>query len=489
MEKDAIRLAGAKLTTNQSQIGFNGSIEHLNAPKISAHLNANVSLPELQASLELPIDANAKGAPRMLEAELGVGMDQNKNVQIQTAHLDLGQTTFDASGTMSAGSTSLSVQFNASLALAELGRLLKVSSPQATGELQAHGSARLDARNNYLVEGSLNTRDLSILSGTTRLSNVSLYSPFHVDPYLISLDGVRLNAFGGGLTAKIFIQNMQRLSIEGNLRNFALAALAQAFTGKRLGYAGTIGGSLNAQGDLKAKGTAGYTAAIRLNIVPGRGGVPVSGRLEANYFGASDSVILNKSHIAMPNSRVDLSGALNQRGALNQNIDVNVTSRNLNDFLPAENLGSSGKAQTSLPIVLQGGTAALQAHITGSVSAPHITSHLAINRFAVAAPPGAPPSDRLFDRFALDLTASPSEAAVQNGVLARKTLQTNFDGSIGLRKWSPVPRSPVSANLSMRNGDLADLLSLAGKASVPVSGNVSGRRSCGRHIWESAGQR
>src|SRR5437764_188925 len=101
MEKDAVRLAGAKLTTNQSQIGLTGSIAHMSAPNISAHLNANVSLPEIQASLELPIDANAKGAPKTLSADFAVGMDQNKSIQIQTAHLGLGQTSFEASGSMS----------------------------------------------------------------------------------------------------------------------------------------------------------------------------------------------------------------------------------------------------------------------------------------------------------------------------------------------------------------------------------------------------
>jgi translocation and assembly module TamB len=468
MEKDAVRLAGAKLTTNQSQIGFTGSIEHLSAPNISAHLNANVSLPEIQASLELPIDTNAKGAPKTLSADFAVGMDQNKNMQIQTAHVGLGQTSFEASGSMSAASKTSSVQFNVNLALAELGRLLKVSSPQAKGELQAHGTARLDAQNNYLVDGTLNTRDLSIQSGTTRLSDVSLYSPFHADPYLVSLNGLRLNAFGGGLTAKIFVENMQRLSVDGNLGGFALAALAKAFTGRRLGYDGTVGGSIRAQGDLKVKGTTGYRAQVRLNIIPGHRGMPVSGRLDADYLGASDTVVLGKSYIAMPNSRLDVSGALNQR------IDVNLTSRNFNDFLPAENFESSSKPQTSLPIVLEGGTATLQAQITGNVSAPHITSHLAMNRFAVAPQPGTPPSsERLFERFSVDLAASPSGAVVQNGLLNRKTLQTNFDASIGLRKWSPVPRSPLIANLSMRNGDLADLLNLAGKASIPASGNLS----------------
>ncbi len=459
MEKDAVKIAGAQLTTAQSKILLNGSIEHMKAPIVSAHLNANLSLPEVQTSFALPIEANAKGAPKTLTADLAVGMDQQKNIQLQTARVTLGQTTFEGSGTLRNASNSGSGQFNASLALGELGRLFNVSSTRATGELEAHGTARIDADNTYFVDGTLNTRDVSIQSGTTRLPNVALYSPFHADPYLISLDGLKLGAFGGSLAAKIFVENMQRLSVEGDLRGFALAALAQAFTGKRLGYDGTIGGSVKAQGDLKAKGTSGYTATVRLDIIPGNRGVPVSGRLDADYMGASDTVILGRSYLALPSSRVDLSGSLNQR------IDVSLSSRNLNDFLPAENFESSGPRQTSLPVTLQGGIATLQAQITGNVSAPRITSHMAMDRFAV--------EQRSFDHLSLDLSASPSAAAVQNGLLTRKALRTNFDASIGLRKWSPASRSAVTANLSLRNGDLPDLLSLAGEASLPATGNIS----------------
>ncbi len=458
IEKDAVKIADAKLHTDNSQILLNGSIQNINAPQISAQLNASVSLPEMQRSLDLPIDTNAKGAPKVLNAEVSASMDQKNNtVQIQTAHVGLGQTTFQASGALDKSKNG-SVQFNAHLALGELARLLKVSAVEASGALDANGSAKQDAQNNYAVDGTLNSKGLSVRSGTTRLSDVSLYSPFHADPFLISLDGLKLNAFGGSLAAKIFVEKMQRLSVEGSLRNFSLPVLAHSFTGKRLGYDGSIDGSIKAQGDLKAKGTTGYAAEARLSIVPGRRGVPVSGRVYANYVGASDTVDLGKSYLVLPNSRVDLSGSLNRR------IDVNLVSHNLNDFLPAANFAAA-KPQASLPVTLQGGTASLQAQITGDLSAPHITSHLAMNRFAV--------EQRSFDRFAVDLAASPSGATVQNGMLTRNTLQTTFDASIGLRKWSPVPRSPLAANLSMHNGDLADLLSLAGESSIPATGDLN----------------
>jgi len=458
IEKDAIRLAGAKLTTDQSQISLSASMQNMNAPQISAQLNASLSLPEIQRSIELPIDANANGAPKTLTAQVNVSMDEKNNtVQLQTAHIALGQTTFQAAGAIDPARDS-AVRFNANLALGELTKLMNVSTVAASGDLQANGSAKMDAQKNYAVDGTLNSRGLSVRSGTTRITDVSLYSPFHADPYLISMDGLKLNAFGGTLAAKIFVEKMQQLSLEAGLHNFALPVLAAAFTGKHLGYDGTLDGSLKAEGDLKAKGTTGYAAQARLAIEPGRRGVPVSGRLDVNYAGASDTVDLDHSYIALPNSRVDLSGALNRR------IDVNLVSHNLNDFLPAANFGAA-KPQSSLPITLQGGTATLSAEITGDLSAPHITTHVAVNRFAV--------EQRSFDRFALDVAASPSGATIQNGLLTRRALETRFDASIGLRKWSPVPSSPLAANLTMRNGDVADLLSLAGESSIPAIGTVS----------------
>lgn len=457
IEKDAVRIANAKLNTDQSQIVLNGSIQNMNAPQIAAQVNATVSLPEMQHSFDLPIDPRAKGAPNTLTAELSANVDQKNNtIHVQTAHIGLGETTLQASGTLGPGGNS-GVNFNANLALGELANLLKVTSVKASGDLQANGKATLDAHNNYAADGTINSRGISVRSGTTRLSDVSFYSPFHADPYLISLDGLKLNAFGGALAAKVFVENMQRLSVEGTLHNFSLPVLAQSFTGKRLGYDGTIDGFIKAAGDLRAKGTTGYTANANLAIVPGRRGVPVSGRLIANYRGANDTVDLGHSYIAMPNSRLDLSGVLNRA------IDVNLVSHNLNDFLPAANFGAA-KPQSSLPVSLQAGTANLQAQITGNLAAPHITSHAALDHFAI--------EQRSFDHFALDLSASPSGAIVQNGVLNRKTLQTNFDASIGLHKWSPVPRSPLTANVTMRNGDIADLLSMAGE-SIPATGNLN----------------
>ncbi len=460
LEKNAVRIDRASLSTDHSQIALSAALQQINAPIVDAHLNAQISLPEMQRSLDLPIDPEAKGAPRNLSAELMVHTDdKSKSIQIQTAHIGLGQTTLQASGTMrDVNHPNGTVQFNANLALAELGALLKVTSPEASGAVLMNGNARLDAQNNYQVNGTINSRDFSIRSGATHLADVTLYSPFHADPYLISLDGLRLNALGGSLAAKVFIENMQRLSVEGNLKNFSLPVLAAVATGKHLGYDGTLSGSVNAKGDLKAKGTTGYTAQARLVIAPGNHGVPVSGRIDAVYLGANNSIDLGQSYLAFPHSRLDLSGALNKR------LDINLVSHDLNDFLPAANFGAKTPT-ASLPIALRGGTASVEAQITGNLSAPQITSHAALTDFTI--------EQELFNNAALDLTASSSGATIRNGSLNRNSMQANFDASIGLRKWSPVPSSPLAANVSLRNASVPDLLSLAGESSIPATGDAS----------------
>ncbi len=455
LERDAIRVEGAKLDSGRSHVTLSGSLENVNEPVIAAQLNASIFLPELQKSFPLAIDANTQGAPKELTAQLSVGMNQRTDaIAIHSAHVALGRTILQASGDLNPKAQG-SARFDTNLDLGELARLLTLSKFQISGDLQANGAVTVDNRKEYAVNGTMNSSGLSVRSGTTQIRNVTIYSPFHADPYLISLDGLKLGALGGSLAAKIFVEKMQDASVEGHLRNFSIPVLAAAVTGKPLGYDGFLDGSVLARGNLNAKGATGYTGEARLAIAPGRHGIPISGRLNAKYVGKTGALDLEQSYIALPNSQLDLGGSLNRQ------VNIAVASHNLNDFLPAANFGSA-RPVGSLPVTLQGGTARLTAQVTGNTASPHIAGHIEMSDFAV--------EQRALHALALDLAASSSGAAVQNGSLLATGLDTKFDGSIGLTGWSPRPSSPVSANLTLRNGDLADLAGLAGESSLKASG-------------------
>lgn len=461
IEGNGVTLTNGTLATAQSKIAINASLQNIKAPVISAKVNVIVNLPEMQRSFDLPLDTSSPQSPHELTAELAARIDEGANsIQLQTAHLALGQTTFQGSGTLQdPNNPNAAAEFNANLDLPQLARLMKVTSVQANGAVVVNGNAKVDKQNNYQVNGTINSRGLSLRQDGTAINNVSLYTPFHADPYLISLDGLKLNAFGGSLAAKIFVEKMQNLSVEGNLHNFSLPVLAATFTGKHLGYDGTLNGSLDARGDLKAKGTTGFGAKVNLAITPGTRGVPISGRLNVDYAGAANTVNLFNSYVALPHTRLDLAGELNKQ------LTIGLVSHNLNDFLPAANF-SAKQPETSLPVTLQpGGAAVVNATVTGNLSAPQLAGNAAVTNFAL--------QGKTFNRLALNIAALPSGAAISNGVLTRNQLAANFDASIGLRKWTPVPSSPLAANLTVRNAGVPDLLALANETSIPATGTLT----------------
>ncbi|HEX4167335.1 MAG TPA: translocation/assembly module TamB domain-containing protein [Bryobacteraceae bacterium] len=455
LEKDAIRVNQASINSAQSQIQLSAALENVNTPVINAKLNASVSIAEVQRSFALPLDANASGVPKQLTANLALRFDNKTNeLRIDTARLGLGSTTLQASGDLDP-TKQTPVRFSADFALAELSKLFKLTGVQIAGNLTADGRASMDKQNNYNVNGTLQSRQLSVRSGTTKISDLNVSSPFHADPYLISMDGLRVSALGGSLGAKIFLEKSRNLSVEGRLQNLAIPVLVAAFTGKQIGYDGSLSGTVVAKGDLKAKGTTSYTAQSNLMINPGRHGIPLSGQLKADYKGATGALDLANSYVRLPNSRLDLSGSLDKI------IDLNLTSRNLNDFLPAANFGAA-KPETTLPIVLNGGTANLRAQITGSTTSPRIAARFDINQFSV--------EQRPFTQLGLNALANQTGAGLQNGTLTGAGFNISFNGTLGLSKWSPQPNSPLTANVSLHNGDLADLVKLAGQTSLEASG-------------------
>ncbi len=455
LEKDAVRISNASITSRQSQIHLTAALEKVKTPVITANLDANLSISELQRSLGLPLDSSANGAPKQLVANAVIRFeDETNELRIDTAHLALGKTNIEASGDLDPAKQT-PVHFHADFALAELSKLLKLTTAQLTGDLIADGNARMNKQNDYDVNGLLRSSRVSVRSGATEVSDLNISSPFHADPYLISMDGLKVSALGGSLDAKIFLEKLEILSVEGRLRNLSIPVLVAAATGKHLRYAGFINGTLVAKGDLKAKGATGYSAHSNLMIEPGRNGMPISGQVIADYRGATGALDLANSYLQLPSSRLNLSGSLNKR------IDISLTSRNLNDFLPAANFGAA-KPETSFPVVLNGGAANLQAQITGNTASPRIAARLEMNQFSI--------DQRPFRNFAVDANAAQSGVSIKNGTLSGAGFDITLNGSLGLSAWKPQAASPLTANVSLTNGDLGDLAKLAGEASLAASG-------------------
>ena len=458
LERDAVRVSNGRITSQGSDVALDASLVNLKAPTIAANVRAKVSVIELQQALALPINANAKAIPDFVTANLDGQYEESTGVvALRNLDVRLGQTYMHAAGT-TGPANGQGIRFNSDFALAQLSKLFNVGTAKIAGELLVSGQAGMNADHQYMVDGNISSRALGVDQGEVHLTNVSLTAPFHVTPDVISVDRLQLAGLGGTLSAKVSLTQMRALSVEGNLRGFSLRAIATALSGHPVDYAAEIGGIVRAADDLKAPGSSNLVASARLAITPSGRGVPVNGRIEADYAAKHGDLNVGNSFVAFPQSRVTFSGTLNQK------LEVHLTSHNLNDFLPAARW-NSGQAAGPLPVTLKGGSADLNAQIEGSLSAPKIEAQASITKFVA--------KDSLFDKLSLELTASKSGAAVQNGLLLQKNLRSTFDASIGLLKWHPVSRSPISANVVLQNAGLGDLLALGGEGNIPAGGNVS----------------
>jgi len=448
--KDRIELSNAQFTTRESHIVLSGAMDHLVAPHISGHLNAQVSLEEVRGAAGLNGALDLAHGPRFLMADLTASMDQ-RIVQIQSARVSFGHTNLEASGNLKEDSAA-GARFNATLDLGELGGLLRVAA-RPTGLLRLGGTARLDAQNNYYLAGNVEARQVAFRQGTTRISNVGLNSSVTAGPHRIAFSNLRLDALGGRFAGAASLQEMTAFQLDGRLQSFDLEAMAHTFMQSKLGYNGIVSGPLHANGNVK--NIADLSARANLAIAPAASGdapsnttdIPVSGRLDADYNGRADTVTLRASYIALPHTRADFSGQLGRQ------IQVKLVSTSFADFLPLGNI----------PVTIgAGGSATLNATVSGTLSAPDIAGTIAANNFSVEGRP--------FTRFSAGVTASPSSAALSDAVVARGVLQVQLSASAGLSNWRPLPASPVRADATIRNADVKDVLALAGDSSVAVTG-------------------
>jgi translocation and assembly module TamB len=465
LERKRVAFDGARLSTPASNITIDGSLEDLKNPKTNARVRGHIGLADLKNLGDLPLDLNARGVPSVINVDGDASIADNR-ISVSAFRLGLGASNVEASGTLKDPQGNGSLEFKTKLALDELGRLAK-SAARPGGVVVASGRAKLDAANNYQITGNVEGRDLSFSPGAQRIRNVDVFTAVSLDPHRLDLKGLRLSALGGQFTGDASMEEFARYNLNGSLRNFDLQTASRVLGQKELPYSGVVSGPVQAQGDLKAPGTKSITASAKLVITPGRRGVPVSGRIVAEYNGATDNVNVANSYIALPNTRLNLNGSLNNR------LNVELTTKDLNDLLAA------APPETKSSISLDGGQAQFTGTLTGGLTSPQIAGHLAVNSFRV--------EGRRFDSLSTDVAAAKNRASVSNGVLLRGPMQTQFNASTGLQNWSPKPNQPVTAMVTVRNGDLADVMALAAQPSAGYSGALSLDATVGGTIGNPSG--
>jgi translocation and assembly module TamB len=396
--------------------------------------------------------------PTDISVKLAMAIEKNR-LQILDAKVTTAGSHVDFSGLVDGFiAPVITAKFDGDVSLRELNSILKLK-PTQTGDVRLSGNARYTGAKDYLVSGNLSTKNFGFSQNGLKLANVRADSDFRMDREAVALTKLRVGALGGTITGKAWLRHFDEFELSGMLQHFDVGRLAALESDQKLPYDGVIGGPFSVKGRLSDKKNQSLVASANLAVSPAPAGMPVNGQIQARYEGSANDIVLGDSYLALPNTRLDLAGVLGQK------MQVRIESRNLDDLLPA--LAASG--QKTIPVTLQPGSnpgsLRFDGTVMGSLDSPRLDGHVEGHNFIY--------SSELVNSLTADITALETGASIRGANLVYKDVQATFQGSVGLRNWKADDDRPVAGSATLQNAAVTDLLRLAGRKDIPVTGTLS----------------
>ena len=397
--------------------------------------------------LDLRFGAYAKV---QVAVDLTLAIDSN-HLQVTSAKLSTATSHLDLSADLrNYSAPTLDSKYSGEVGLQELGSILKLKSRQS-GKVELSGDAHYVSATDYRLTGTWKTRNASYSDLNLKIAGVTAASSFQLTPQLLDLTGLTANVLGGSVHGKLLIRDLDRFEATGTLSHFDIARVSP----QHLPYDGIVDGPFQVQGRLSDRNLHRLAASAKLTISPAVSQLPVNGLLDAKYDGSQDQIVLAPSFIAWPNTRLDLNGVLGQR------MQVLLVSRDLNDLLPALTLAG----QKTLPVTLNSGAVRFDGSVIGKLESPRLEGHITGKNFVY--------SGQLVESLSGDVAAQQDGISLRAANLVYQNLKATFQGSLGLRNWKADDSAKLTASANLQNASLPNLLALAGRKDVPLTGTLS----------------
>jgi len=417
VERDRIQIDSARVATAQSQAEFSGAIDSITAWSGSFAYRARLSLAEVNRTLA--------ARPQMAGPVALAG-----NIRFR------GAADYMASGTLHAA-----------------GLWFQPDAHFILRNFNADGAVQIDPRRVEVTGLRLSGLGMAALTGTGHsLEPIPLAGRMEtvvLRQKTLDATGIRLDMMGGSFEGRAQLADFKRVRVEGGVAGFDARHMMRVYNGQSVPWDGTASGPVDLSVWLGRPSTLHLRA--QMSIAPAAAGAPVHGAIDATYDGASETLDLARSFLALPSTRVDFNGVLGQR------LRVHAASRDLDDVLPAF------EAQ-SLPVKLQNGEAHFDGEVSGKLDDPHIAGHVNATN--------AVWNGRAFEALSGDVGLSSSEIGVRNGSVQSGMLRVRGSGTLGMRDWSVEDASAISAAGSIHNAPAAELLKIAGGKDVRVAGAI-----------------
>jgi len=412
IEANRVDVNSAKFTSGASNIALSGAIENLASPHGEFQFNSSVSVEEATPILRIP--------------------------ELRRGTLELrGKATWHG------GSDFLVASALHGTGLAYRDPSVRLEDFRADGALTAN-PAGVDAHGlrlngNYVTD--LGTAPVEGVIQTAALRGKNL-----------QLHGMSLVVFGGHFQGDAKVLDLVRYSATGTIADIETRPVVAMYDPGHLPW------NALASGPVAVEGSFGDSTTVRANatltLTPASDSAPVHGEIEASYRAADRTVALGRSTVTLPSSQVDLSGTLGRQ------LRVHLTTRDLDDLLPA-----IGEKAANLPARLTG-TANFDGTVSGTIDNPQIAGHTRITGIVF--------EGENFDSLEGDANVSPAGVRMRNGTVVQGQMRTQFQISLGMHDWKWDDASPLSGSGTLRGGTVDALVQLLELKNIPIIGAAAG---------------
>ena len=313
-------------------------------------------------------------------------------------------------------------------------------------------------RDGYLFAGHTSGAGLTFRAGGAVFKSVTIKSDLAWSPGLIDLKQLAVNSPQGEFQGSAELRDFSRFLVDGKVNDISLAELNPKPEKSRLAWSGLMRGPVHLEGIVADSQVEDTRMAGQLSISPATGAIPLEGYVDFNYVQKANAIQLNDTYLSTPSSRLNVSGTLREA------LRVTFTSKDLNDVIPALALAGAD-APAALPIELKNGTAKFDGVVTGDLKTPHVVGSVAIQNFVY--------EGRQYDKLTLDADATPSILKANRISLSENGMSVGGSAIVPLKDWKLNETGSLSAALSLRGAQLAQLLKLAG-SDLEAEGLVDG---------------
>jgi len=413
IEANRLEVSSAKVTSGASNIALSGALENLtSSPHGEFKFDASVAVEEVTPILRIP--------------ELRRG-----KVELRGNATWRGPSDFFVASTLHG------------TGLAYRDPSVRLEGFRADGAVTA-SPAGLDANGlrlngNYVTD--LGTAPVDAIIQTAALRGKDL-----------QLRGMSLAVYGGHFQGDAKVLNLVRYSAVGAVTDIELRPVVAMYDPGHLPW------NALAAGPIAVEGSFADSSAVRahatLAISPASDSPPVHGEIDASYQAIDRTVDLGRSTITLPSSQVDFSGTLGRQ------LHVHLTTRDLDDLLPA-----LGEKAANLPAKLTGAVN-FDGTVSGTIDNPQIAGHTRITGIVF--------QGENFDSLEGDANVSPAGVRMRNGVVAQGQMRTQFQISLGMNDWKWTDASPLSGSGTLHGGTVDALVQVLDLKNIPIVAGAAG---------------